>query len=99
MAASRMQILVDFIHVACNWRPCGYNLHATGGHSGTIYMRLAAPRVQFTVYATGRQLHANFSCASGQLRAKPPVFASTLREQLFELQKMKTPLKNLRIYA
>jgi hypothetical protein len=29
---------------------------------------------------------ANFPRASGQLRAKPPVFASKLREQLFELE-------------
>jgi hypothetical protein len=47
VAASRMQILMDFIHVACNWRPRGYNLHANGGRSGTIYMRLAVTRVQF----------------------------------------------------
>jgi hypothetical protein len=49
VAASRMQISADFIHVACDWRPRGYNLHvtATGGRSGTIYMRLAATRVQF----------------------------------------------------
>ncbi len=72
MAASRMQISVDLIL-----------LHPTCGHAGTICMRLAATRVQFiwdwwplvyNLYATGRQLHANFSCASGQLRAKPPVF-------------------------
>jgi hypothetical protein len=36
VAASRMQILANFIHVACNWWPRGYNFHATGGHSGTI---------------------------------------------------------------
>jgi hypothetical protein len=58
-----MQIYVDFIHVACNWRPLGYNL-----------------------YATRRQSHAYFACASGQLLAKPQFFASTLREQLFELK-------------
>jgi hypothetical protein len=40
----------------------------------------------------------NFARASGQLRAKPPIFASTLPEQLFEI-KMKTLLKNLRTYA
>jgi hypothetical protein len=58
-----MQISANFIHVACNWRPHGYNLHATGCQS-----------------------HADFACASSQLRAKPPVFASTVREQLFELK-------------
>jgi hypothetical protein len=46
VAASRMLIPVDFIHVACDWwprvqfacdwRPLAYNLNATGGHSGTI---------------------------------------------------------------
>jgi hypothetical protein len=51
VAASRMQISVDFIHVACDWQPRKYNFYATGG-----------------------QLHANFACASSQLRAKPPVF-------------------------
>jgi hypothetical protein len=38
----------------------GY-LHATGGHSGTIYLR---------------QWHANFACTNGQLHAKPPVFGT-----------------------
>jgi hypothetical protein len=38
VAASRMQIPADFIHVA---------LHATSGHSGTICMQLAASRIQF----------------------------------------------------
>jgi hypothetical protein len=28
----------------------------------------------------------HFPCTGGQLRAKPPVFASTLREQLFDLK-------------
>ncbi len=46
-ASSRRQITIDFIHVACDWRPRGYNLHPTGGHSGTICMQLAATRVQF----------------------------------------------------
>jgi hypothetical protein len=69
-----MQLSVDFIHVACDWRPRGYNWHATGGQSGTNYMRLAASRMQI--------LHAlAASCVqSGQF------FVSTLREQLFELK-------------
>ncbi len=55
VAASRVQIVpewppvackVNFIHVACDWRPHGYNLHATGGHGGTNCMRLAASRMQ-----------------------------------------------------
>jgi hypothetical protein len=47
-----MQISVDLIHVAtrvqfaCDWRPPGYNLYATGGPSGTIYKRLAASCMQ-----------------------------------------------------
>jgi hypothetical protein len=74
MAASRMQISADFIYVACNWRPREYNLHATGGHSGTIYMRLAVSRMQ-----TLRAVAA--SCMQSR-----QFFASTLRELLFELK-------------
>jgi hypothetical protein len=49
-------------------------LHATGGHSGTIYVRLAASRMQ--------ALHAlAASCVQSR-----QFFASTLREQLFELK-------------
>jgi hypothetical protein len=67
-----MEILADFIHVGCDWRPCGYNLHVTGGHSSTIYMQLAANRMQ--------TLHAQeASCMQSR-----QFFASTLREQLFE---------------
>jgi hypothetical protein len=39
LAATRVQF-------ACDWRPLGHNLHAIGGHSSTIYMRLAANRMQ-----------------------------------------------------
>jgi len=45
VATSCLQISADLIHVACDWRPRGYNLHATGGYSGTIYMRLVASRL------------------------------------------------------
>jgi hypothetical protein len=80
-----MQISADFIHVACNCRPPGYNLHvigghwgtilyATGGHSGTIYMRLAASRMQ-TFHALAA------SCVQSH-----QFFASTLREKFFELK-------------
>jgi hypothetical protein len=81
-----MQISTDFIHVACdcmaatlvqfafNWRPLGHNLHATGSHSGTIYMRLAASHMQ--------TLHA---LAASFMQSRQ-FFASTLREQLFELK-------------
>jgi hypothetical protein len=48
VAASCRQIPVDFIHVACNWRPRGYNLPANDGHSsGTICMPLAASRMRY----------------------------------------------------
>jgi hypothetical protein len=71
MATSRMQISADFIHVACDWRPREYNLLATCGHSGKIYMRLAM-----------QTLHAlAASCVQSR-----QFFASTLREQLFELK-------------
>jgi hypothetical protein len=46
VAAGRLQISVNCIHVACDWRLRGYNLHAAGGHSGTIYTRLAASCMQ-----------------------------------------------------
>jgi hypothetical protein len=47
-------------------------LHATGSHSGTNYMRLAASRMQI--------LHVlAASCVQSR-----NLFASTLREQLFE---------------
>ncbi len=86
MAASRMQISFDFIHVACDWRPRGYNLHGTGGHSGTIYMRMAASRIQtlHALAASCMQICQFFSC--------------TLQEQLFEL-KNEAAIKNLRIYV
>jgi hypothetical protein len=47
-------------------------LHATGGH----WVQCICDWRPFgcNLYAIGRQSHANFSCASGQLRAKPPVF-------------------------
>jgi hypothetical protein len=49
-------------------------LHATGGHSGTIYMRLAASRMQ--------TLHALVaSCVQSR-----QFFASMVRKQLFDVQ-------------
>jgi hypothetical protein len=88
VAASRMQIVLAWLPVACKFRPFLFMLHATGGHAGTIFIRLAATQVQiicdwgplgYNSYVTGRQSHA---CAIGQLRAKPPVFckqAASLR--------------------
>ncbi len=48
MANSRMQIVPVWpgVQFACVWQPLRYNLYATGGHSGTIYMRLAASSMQ-----------------------------------------------------
>jgi hypothetical protein len=37
-----MRLAATQVQFACDWRPLGYNLYATGGHSGIIYMRLAA---------------------------------------------------------
>jgi hypothetical protein len=81
-----MRLAATRVQFACYWRPLGYTLYVTGGHSGTIYMRLAASRMQI--------LHAlAASCVLSR-----QFFASTLGEQLFEL-KIKMPLKNLRLYA
>jgi hypothetical protein len=68
--------VADFIHVACDWRPLRYNLHATGGHPGTILMRPAASCMQ-TLHA----LAASCNCKQSR-----QFFASTLGEQLFELK-------------
>jgi hypothetical protein len=69
-----MQLAATRVQFACNWRPLGYNLYATGGHSGTFYMRLAASRMQ-TFHALAA------SCVQSR-----QFFASTLREQFFELK-------------
>jgi hypothetical protein len=37
-----MRLAATRVQFACDWRPLEYNLYATGGHSDTIYMRLAA---------------------------------------------------------
>jgi hypothetical protein len=77
-----MQIVPEWLPVACKFRPIlfmlhatgGYNLHATGGHSGKIYIRLAVSCMQ--------TLHALVaSCMQSR-----HFFASTLREQLLELK-------------
>jgi hypothetical protein len=53
LAATRLQF-------ACDWQPLEYNLYATGGHSGTIYMRLTASRMN-TLHALAA------SCVRDQL--------------------------------
>jgi hypothetical protein len=72
VAASRMQISMDFIHVACDWLPLGYNLHVMASHLGTIYMQLAASRMK-TLHALAASCMQSRQC-----------FAGTLQEQLFE---------------
>jgi len=49
----------------------------------------------------GWQSHteANFACASGQFRAKPPVFCKHAARTIIWIKKMRTALTNLRIYA
>jgi hypothetical protein len=47
VAASRLQIVPAWPPVSCNMNKIDGNLHATGGHAGTICMRLVATRVQF----------------------------------------------------
>jgi hypothetical protein len=75
-----MRLAATQVQFACNWRPLRYNLHETGGHSGTIYMRLAASGIQ--------TLHAlSASCMQSR-----QFFTSMLREQLFEL-KNEDPIK------
>jgi hypothetical protein len=69
-----MQLAATREQFSCDWRPLRYNLYATGGHSGSIYMQLAASRMQ-TLHA----LVAN--CEQSR-----KFFASTLGEQLFELK-------------
>ncbi len=79
-----MRLPATQVQFACDWRPGGYNLYVTCGHN---------------LYVTGHQTHANFACASGQLHAKPPVFLQACCENNYLNQKMKTLLKNLRIYV
>ncbi len=70
-----MRLAATGVQFARDWRrSLRYNLYATGGHSGTIYMRLAASRMQ--------NLHA---LAASYVQSHQ-FLASTLREQLFKLK-------------
>ncbi len=69
-----MQLAATRVQFICNWRPLRYNLYVTGGYSGTIYMPLAASRMQ-----TLHELAA--SCMQSR-----QFFASMLWEQLLELK-------------
>jgi len=97
VAASRTQIV-----------PVYRQLHANFPQCYSCCLRLAATRVQFAcdwwplgykLYATGRQSHANFACASSQYSAKPPVFLQAHCENNYLNLKMKTLFKNIRIFA
>ncbi len=63
---SHAKIAFDWRPVACNMNKTDGNLPATGGHAGTICMRLAASRMLFFL-ATARQSHINYLPSCGQL--------------------------------
>jgi hypothetical protein len=77
VTASRMQISIDFIRFACELRPRGYKLQATGGHLITmsIFQRLTSSRIQAL-----HELPA--SCMQSR-----QFFASTMQEKSFEFNK------------
>ncbi len=75
VAASRMQISADFSHVACDWRPRGYNF-------AFKWLPLG-----YNLHATGRQSHSNFACTSDQLRAKPPAFCKHAARTIIWIKK------------
>jgi hypothetical protein len=97
VAASSRQIPVDFIHVAYNWRPRGYNLHATGSHAGTICIRPAATQVQFV--CAWLPVAPNFCMRLAASTCKAASFLKARCQKNYLNKKMKTPLKNLRIFA
>jgi hypothetical protein len=77
-----MQIVPVWPTGACKFPSILFMLLATGGHAGTICMRLAATQVQ-KIYGTGCQSHANFAASTVQSRQ---FFASTLQEQLYKIE-------------
>ncbi len=92
VAASHMKIVPAWPPVACEFPPILFMLHASGGHAGTICLRLAWP-VGYNLYATGshsgtiyirlvpsrmQTLHA---LAASCMQSRQ-FFASTLQEQL-----------------
>jgi hypothetical protein len=69
-----MRLAATRVQFACDWQSLWYNLHATGDHSGMIYVRVAASRMQ--------NLHVLMaSCMQSR-----QFFASRLQEQLFEFK-------------
>jgi hypothetical protein len=64
-----MQIVPAWPPVPGKFQSVLFMLHATGGHSGTIYMRLAASRMQI-LHALAASTVQSHQC-----------FASTLQEQ------------------
>ncbi len=136
VAASRMQHEYNRPKFACDWRPLGYNLHATGSHSVTrqdtsrqelckrpslhrtgnyIFLALASPHPPpcFWLFSwrpldiwfgkcagtmNDKATEANFVRASGQLRAKPPVFCQHAARTIIKIKKWRRHCKaeNLR---
>jgi hypothetical protein len=114
VAAIRMQIVPAWPPVACKFPSILFMLHATGGHASTIYMQLAASCMQTSVdfihVACNRQHSGKIymdwpPVACKVLMHQRPVackaasFLQARCENNYLNKKMKTPLKNLRIYA
>jgi hypothetical protein len=75
--------------IAGDWRLCGYNLHATGGHLGTYNLNM-----------TSHQSHAIFEGDSGQHCAKPLVFWKlAARTIILVNNEMRKSIENLRTYG
>ncbi len=107
-----MQVAASCIQIVPEWPPVTCKLYLRGRQAQADYcqfysccMWLAAkwvqfacdrPPLRFNLNATGRQSHAIFACTSGQYSAMPPVFESTLPEQLIEL-KNEENIKNLNL--
>jgi hypothetical protein len=79
-----MRLAATWVQFACEWRPLEYNLYVNGGHSDTIYMRLAASGMQI--------LHA-LAASCMQSRQFFEFFAST-QAQLFKLKNEDTIKKS-----
>ena len=58
LAASRIQFVQGWPPVACNTSKNGGHLPATGGHPGTIWMRLAASRPRNSGRLAASRMHA-----------------------------------------
>ncbi len=83
VAASRMQIVPVWPPVPGKFPSVLLILHATGGHGGTICMRLVATNIYKRLAASRMQILHPLVSSCVQSRQ---FFASTLREHLFELK-------------